>query len=458
MSQIKRPPSYLTLQMVRFFCKEMENVKPKIWKAIKLPIQQDVFDLCADELKLKLALMRKIFNDSEDKETLEAKNKRKTTKNEEEKKEKKTEPYSLPDDLASNSSDFLPSQAPLDVLLMLSLLPLLQCPSVFLFLRLMEKDIQLKSQPILDHLQSSSEMEPSSSKGDLDGLNDRHKKHNQLLEPKKYNFETEIQVLENLERSSTDMESLLTEVCSFNAFDAKLSIADSQIEAFKGKLLPIMESIQKLANQMTQNYFCFDEIMPSEVFRKIGDLESFFEKIRVKIEETESEARQGRAVRGEYWLGELKLDLVSVTKEVDTINRSVEVIRQKSKNEEYLENISVTLISLTDQIKTIKSWIEENKLQRWLSAPEKGKSTKKTWELINSCLNRSHRTSTPSEIKDAHGHIIERELEIANYMNLHFASIGQSVANKFQHNLPHGQCDYPTYLVKPPVKSMFLIP
>jgi len=104
MSQIKRPPSYLTLQMVRFFYKEMENVKPKIWKAIKFPIQQDVFDLCADELKLKLALMRKIFNDSEDKETLEAKNKRKTTKNEEEKKEKKTEPYSFPDDLASNSS------------------------------------------------------------------------------------------------------------------------------------------------------------------------------------------------------------------------------------------------------------------------------------------------------------------------------------------------------------------
>ncbi|KAK2705962.1 hypothetical protein QYM36_016098, partial [Artemia franciscana] len=63
--------------------------------------------------------------------------------------------------------------------------------------------------------------------------------------------------------------------------------------------------------------------------------------------------------------------------------------------------------------------------------------------------NRSQKTSTPSEIKDAHGHIIERELEVANYMNLHFASIGQSVANKLQHNLPHGQCDYRTYLVKP---------
>jgi len=46
--------------------------------------------------------MRKMFNDSEGKETLEAKNKRKTTKNEEEKK--KTEPYSFPDDLASNNS------------------------------------------------------------------------------------------------------------------------------------------------------------------------------------------------------------------------------------------------------------------------------------------------------------------------------------------------------------------
>ncbi|XP_065582766.1 uncharacterized protein LOC136041873 [Artemia franciscana] len=256
-----------------------------------------------------------------------------------------------------------------------------------------EKDIQLKLQLIFDHLQSSSEMEPPSSKGDLDGLNDRHKKLNQLLEPKKYNFETDIQVLENLERSSTDMESLLTEVCSFNAFDAKLSIADSQIEAFTGKLLPVMEYIQELVDQMTQKYFCFEEIMPSEVFRKIGDLESFSENIRVKIEEKESEARQGRAVRGEYLLGvesfqswmqttenrmrekslqpsslieflnELKLDLVSVTKEVDTINKCVQVIRQKSKNEEYLENISVTMISLTHQIKTIKSWLEENKLQ-----------------------------------------------------------------------------------------------
>ena len=79
-------------------------------------------------------------------------------------------------------------------------------------------------------------------------------------------------------------------------------------------------------------------------------------------------------------------------------------------------------------------------------------------QLINSCLNRSQKTSTPSEIKDAHGHIIERELEIANYMNLHFASIGQSVANKLQRNLPHGQCDYRTYLVKSSVKSMFLTP
>ncbi|KAK2716720.1 hypothetical protein QYM36_007012, partial [Artemia franciscana] len=41
-------------------------------------------------------------------------------------------------------------------------------------------------------------------------------------------------------------------------------------------------------------------------------------------------------------------------------------------------------------------------------------------------------------------------------MNLHFASIGHSVANKLQHNLPHGQCDYHTYLVKPSVKPMIL--
>ena len=65
---------------------------------------------------------------------------------------------------------------------------------------------------------------------------------------------------------------------------------------------------------------------------------------------------------------------------------------------------------------------------------EVSKSSNKTWELINSCLNQSQKTSTPSEIKDSHGHIIERELEIANYMNLHFASIGHSVANKLPFN------------------------
>ncbi|KAK2712309.1 hypothetical protein QYM36_011110 [Artemia franciscana] len=43
-------------------------------------------------------------------------------------------------------------------------------------------------------------------------------------------------------------------------------------------------------------------------------------------------------------------------------------------------------------------------------------------------------------------------------MSSHFASIGQSVANKLQPNLPYGQYDYRTYLRKPSEKSMFLIP
>ncbi|XP_065561482.1 ubiquitin carboxyl-terminal hydrolase 14-like [Artemia franciscana] len=110
-SQIKRLPAYLTIQMVRFFYKEKDNINAKILKDIKFPIQLDVFDLCADELKLKLAPMRKKFKDIEDKEALEAKNKRKTNQNEEEKKEKKTEPYSFPDDLGSNNSGFYELQA-----------------------------------------------------------------------------------------------------------------------------------------------------------------------------------------------------------------------------------------------------------------------------------------------------------------------------------------------------------
>lgn len=89
---------------------------------------------------------------------------------------------------------------------------------------------------------------------------------------------------------------------------------------------------------------------------------------------------------------------------------------------------------------------------------EVSKSPKKTWELINSCLNRSRTSSSPSKIRDAHGNTIERELEMANYINFHFVSIGQSIANKLQHNMSHGQCNYPKYLGSPSENSMFLTP
>ncbi|GBB90513.1 hypothetical protein RclHR1_01750012 [Rhizophagus clarus] len=53
-SRISRLPSYLTVQFVRFFWKADRNVKSKILRKVKFPMEFDASDFCTDELKNKI--------------------------------------------------------------------------------------------------------------------------------------------------------------------------------------------------------------------------------------------------------------------------------------------------------------------------------------------------------------------------------------------------------------------
>lgn len=53
-SRISRLPSYLTVQFVRFFWKAERNIKAKILRKVKFPMELDATDFCTDELKNKI--------------------------------------------------------------------------------------------------------------------------------------------------------------------------------------------------------------------------------------------------------------------------------------------------------------------------------------------------------------------------------------------------------------------
>ncbi|XP_064202993.1 ubiquitin carboxyl-terminal hydrolase 14 isoform X2 [Anguilla rostrata] len=105
-SKISRLPSYLTVQMVRFFYKEKESVNAKVLKDVKFPLMLDVYELCTSELQEKMVGMRSKFKEMEDKklekQQKNAENKVATTT----KKEVKYEPFSFPEDLGSNNSGY----------------------------------------------------------------------------------------------------------------------------------------------------------------------------------------------------------------------------------------------------------------------------------------------------------------------------------------------------------------
>eukprot|EP00116_Pleurobrachia_bachei_P004991 sb/3465253/ len=118
-SLVKRLPSYLTINFIRFFYKEKESINAKILKDVKFPLEYDAYELCSPELKEKLAPGRDQFEDLRQKKIerelsgkgLENKKLKKGEKKEEDEKEKKYHPHSFEDDVGSSNSGYYELQA-----------------------------------------------------------------------------------------------------------------------------------------------------------------------------------------------------------------------------------------------------------------------------------------------------------------------------------------------------------
>ncbi|ELT88016.1 hypothetical protein CAPTEDRAFT_159540 [Capitella teleta] len=115
-SRISRLPSYLPIQMVRFYYKEKEQVNAKILKDIKFPMQLDVFDLCTEELQQRLIPARSQFKEIEDlrveqMEQVKAKGDQTKGKNAEKDAVTFKQPFSFPDDPGSSNSGYYELQA-----------------------------------------------------------------------------------------------------------------------------------------------------------------------------------------------------------------------------------------------------------------------------------------------------------------------------------------------------------
>lgn len=106
-SLINRLPAYLTIQFVRFYYKEKENVNAKILKDVKFSMTLDVFELCSPDLQNKLQPMRDRFKEEDEKNV---KKKIEATKSGEKPmdvdEKKKALPYSFEDDIGSNNSGY----------------------------------------------------------------------------------------------------------------------------------------------------------------------------------------------------------------------------------------------------------------------------------------------------------------------------------------------------------------
>jgi len=66
-SKISTLPFYLTIQFVRFFWKQGAQLKAKIVKPVDFPFTLDLYDICNDDLKAKLAPGRKLHHENEEK-------------------------------------------------------------------------------------------------------------------------------------------------------------------------------------------------------------------------------------------------------------------------------------------------------------------------------------------------------------------------------------------------------
>jgi ubiquitin carboxyl-terminal hydrolase 14 len=114
-SRITRLPSYLSIQLVRFFYKEKEKVSAKILKDVKFPLVLDLFELCTGDLQKNLIPTREAFKRQEDEETklkkaekalLDSQDKAAATSAKAEKNESNYAPFSFENDTGSNNSGY----------------------------------------------------------------------------------------------------------------------------------------------------------------------------------------------------------------------------------------------------------------------------------------------------------------------------------------------------------------
>ena len=66
MSRISRLPQYINVHFVRFFWKAKDGVKAKILRAVKFPMQLDVFNLCTEGLRGEMAETRRRLQEIQD--------------------------------------------------------------------------------------------------------------------------------------------------------------------------------------------------------------------------------------------------------------------------------------------------------------------------------------------------------------------------------------------------------
>eukprot|EP00123_Amoebidium_parasiticum_P015261 comp22860_c0_seq1/m.36067 comp22860_c0_seq1/g.36067 ORF comp22860_c0_seq1/g.36067 comp22860_c0_seq1/m.36067 type:complete len:482 (-) comp22860_c0_seq1:741-2186(-) len=110
-SKLDRLPAYLTVEFVRFFWKAKEQVKAKVLRNVKFPVNFDAYEFCSEELKAKLLPMRKMFQEEAQKEVdkraklADLKSKDGAGAMDVDTK-KATHPYDFADDPGSNNSGY----------------------------------------------------------------------------------------------------------------------------------------------------------------------------------------------------------------------------------------------------------------------------------------------------------------------------------------------------------------
>lgn len=65
-AKVTRLPKYLTVSFVRFFWKQEQQVKAKIMRAVKFPLELDVFEFCDPKLQEKLKVPRETLKEQKD--------------------------------------------------------------------------------------------------------------------------------------------------------------------------------------------------------------------------------------------------------------------------------------------------------------------------------------------------------------------------------------------------------